>query len=268
MITLSNLHYQIGQRQLLQDINLRFEKGKINLIMGANGAGKSTLIKILCKQIEPAKGEVYLGDRLLSSFSHRELARIRAVLSQHIDIAFPLRVEEVVMMGRYPHFTGKPGTNDHHACTAAIESFELTAFIGRDYTTLSGGEKQRVHFARVMAQTWYPQEGFDRYLLLDEPLTFLDIQYQYQFMEQLTRLANSGYVVVGVVHDLNLAARFADHLVLLHQGKVIAAGEPNHVLTPEHIEKAFGIRPIIQEFYGHKVIQFNIGTHKSSTDKK
>ncbi len=140
---------------------------------------------------------------------------------------------------------------------AALESFDLSAFADRNYLTLSGGEKQRVHFARVMAQTWYPQEGYDRYLLLDEPLTFLDIQHQYQFMRMLLKIVKENRVIIGVVHDLNLAAQFADHLVLLHQGKILASGTPKQVLTSQNIETAFNIQPVIQEQNGKPLISFS-----------
>ncbi|TDO27164.1 heme ABC transporter ATP-binding protein [Sediminibacterium goheungense] len=258
MITVHQLNYSIGNKVLLQDINLRFEAGKISLIIGANGAGKSTLLKTLCRQLIPVSGEIKMGHKPLSQFGNNELARIRAVLSQHIDLAFPLRVEEVVMMGRYPHFNNRPDKIDYNVCKAALESFDLSAFADRNYLTLSGGEKQLVHFARVMAQTWHPQEGYDRYLLLDEPLTFLDIQHQYQFMKMLLKIARENRVIVGVVHDLNLAAQFADHLVLLHQGKILASGTPTEVLTISNITTAFNIKPVIQEQHGKPLISFSV----------
>lgn len=257
MITASHLQFSIGNKVLLQDISLRFEAGKISLVIGANGAGKSTLLKLLCNQLKPQHGEILFGDKPLVQFSNNELACIRAVLSQQIELAFPLAVEEVVMMGRYPHFTGRPQENDHKACTEAMAAFDLIPLTGRNYQTLSGGEKQRVHFARVMAQTWYAKEGYDRYLLLDEPLTFLDIQHQYQFMHTLVKLAGEKRVIVGVVHDLNLAAQFADYLILLHEGTVLSAGKPEDVLTVSNIETAFGIRPVIQQQDGKMLILFS-----------
>jgi iron complex transport system ATP-binding protein len=257
MITASHLYYSVDSKILLQDISLNFEAGKISLIIGANGAGKSTLLKILCNQLAPTSGEVKFSDKPLAHFTSNELARIRSVLSQHIDLAFPLRVEEVVMMGRYPHFTGQPDKRDHDACNEALAAFDLLELAHRNYLTLSGGEKQRVHFARVMAQTWYQQQGYDRYLLLDEPLTFLDIQHQYQFMHILSKLTKENRVIVGVVHDLNLAAQFADHLVLMHHGKILAAGSPEQVLTPALIETAFHLRPTIQQQNGKPLIVFS-----------
>src|SRR6185295_15517836 len=136
-----------------------------------------------------------------------------------IEIAFPLKVWEVVMMGRYPHFTTQPGSRDEQAVEEAMRYFEVWPMAERDYITLSGGEKQRVNFARVLSQVWYPQPGQMRYLLLDEPLTFLDVNYQYQFMHKLQALTEKNdLVIVGVVHDLNLAIRFADTVLLLNEG--------------------------------------------------
>jgi iron complex transport system ATP-binding protein len=178
--------------------------------------------------------------------TYRELARVRAVLSQSVELSFPLRVSEVVMMGRYPHFTGKPGPADERACEEVMRFFDVAEMANRDYLTLSGGEKQRVHFARVLAQVWSPMPGKSRYLFLDEPLTFLDIYYQFEFMGKLRELLKAGdLVIVGVVHDLDLAARFGDSILLLHQGRVLACGPRSEVLTRENIKTAFRLDPTI-----------------------
>lgn len=162
-----------------------------------------------------------------------------------------MRVEEVVLMGRYPHFTGAPTVHDLAVCAEAMRYFDVSAWATRNYLTLSGGERQRVHFARVMAQIWEPVPQQSRYLLLDEPLTFLDIKHQLEFLQHVRQLATAGdLVVVGVVHDLNLAARYADRVVVMHQGRVIAQGTPPEVFTPDTIETAFGVRPAMREFAG------------------
>jgi iron complex transport system ATP-binding protein len=170
------------------------------------------------------------------------------VLSQNIEVAFPLRVAEVVMMGRYPHFGGKPMAFDHDTCEEAMRFVDVLDLAERDYRTLSGGERQRVHFARVMAQVWHPAAGRCRYLILDEPLTFLDVHYQFEFMHKLRELLRApDLIVIGVVHDLNLAATFADQIVLLHKGRVLASGSRDAVLTPEHIREAYQLEPVIIE---------------------
>ena len=244
MLTGTNLSYSVEKARLLDGVSVTFEPGKLSLIIGPNGAGKSTLVKVLCRQLPTHAGQVRYADRPLENWSDAELARVRAVMSQNVDLAFPLRVWEVVLMGRYPHFTGAPTARDEQACEDAMRYFDVLDWSERDYLTLSGGERQRVQFARIMAQIWYPIEGQFRWLLLDEPLTFLDIRYQFEFLQRVQTLLTGGELVaVGVVHDLNLAARFADHVVLIEQGRVLASGAPEAVLTPDLIETAFGLRP-------------------------
>jgi iron complex transport system ATP-binding protein len=162
------------------------------------------------------------------------------------------------MMGRYPHFGGRPGPVDEDIADVLMEFFDVMEFRERNYQTLSGGERQRVNFARVLAQIW--GAGVDsslipgsasvpspcRYLFLDEPLTFLDIRHQIAFMKKVRGFTNAPDVVtIGVVHDLNLAARFADHIVMLDQGRVVAAGTSSEVLTAEHIRNVFGVEPTL-----------------------
>ncbi|MFD2244616.1 heme ABC transporter ATP-binding protein [Pontibacter ruber] len=248
MLSVQNITYKIGNKVLLDDVTTTFEPGKLNLIIGPNGAGKSTLVKVLCKQLQPAQGAVTYGQKPLQDYTDLELAKIRSVLSQNIDLAFPLKVWEVVMMGRYPHFSSKPDQKDNMACEEAMRFFDVLDMADRNYMTLSGGEKQRVHFARVASQIWYPVNDQYRYLILDEPLTFLDVHYQFQFMHQIMELLqHQDLVVVGVVHDLNLAAKFADKILLINQGKVLAQGTSREVLTTENIKAAYRLNPFIVE---------------------
>lgn len=246
MITGKNITYHINQKILLDNINVEFLPGKLNLIIGPNGAGKSTLIKVLCNQIQPQTGLVCYDGVDVKKISLVELAKTRAVLSQNVELAFPLKVSEVVMMGRYPHFTIKPTAKDKQACEEAMRFFDVIDFADRNYMTLSGGEKQRVHFARVISQIWFPVKNQYRYLILDEPLTFLDIHYQMDFMHKIQELLKYGdIVVVGVVHDLNLCAKFSDQITLIHNSKIIASGQKEIVLTKEHIKMAYQLEPII-----------------------
>ena len=160
------------------------------------------------------------------------------------------------MMGRYPHFGGRPGPADEKIVDELMEFFDVTEFGDRNYQTLSGGERQRVNFARVLAQLWRAnsdssplngsasQRSSCRYLFLDEPLTFLDVRHQIDFMKKVRGFTDAPDVVtVGVVHDLNLAARFADQLVLLDRARVAAAGAPAEVLTAGRIREVFGVEP-------------------------
>jgi iron complex transport system ATP-binding protein len=231
---------------LIDHFSARFEPGRLHLIMGANGAGKSTLIKLLARLLRPDEGRVLYGSGDVARWSERELAQRRAVLSQAVEVAFSIPVRELVMMGRYPHFGARPGADDLQICDEVMRFFDVTDMADRSYGTLSGGEKQRVQFARVLAQIWRPLDGLNRHLFLDEPLTFLDIRHQIDFMEKVQTFASQEDVlVVGVVHDLNLAARFADRLLLLHQGHILADGSAREVLTGEHLRTAFDVFPVL-----------------------
>jgi iron complex transport system ATP-binding protein len=244
MLTGADIVFTVGRKVLLDRVSVAFEPGRLHLLVGANGAGKSTLIKVLARLVAPAAGHVRYGDADARTLADRDLARHRAVLSQAVEVAFPIPARELVMMGRYPHFTGRPTRADEEVCEEVIRFFDVEAMTGQSYATLSGGEKQRVNFARVLAQVWRPVDGRCRYLFLDEPLTFLDIRHQLEFMKKVRAFADQpDVVVVGVVHDLNLAARFADRLVLLHHGRVLAAGAHEDVLTEPLLMEAFGVKP-------------------------
>jgi iron complex transport system ATP-binding protein len=235
MITVKNISYHIGNKLLLNDINVEFKPNKLNLIIGPNGAG-----------IQAQQGHVYYNQVDIKNTSSINQAKIRAVLSQNTDLAFPLKVSEVVMMGRYPHFIINPTSNDKQACQEAMRFFDVDDMKERNYLTLSGGEKQRVQFARVMAQIWLPSNDDCRYLILDEPLSFLDIHYQIEFMNKIMELLNkSNLVVVGVVHDLNLCAKYAHQITLLNKATIYANGTKEDVLNKENIKAVYHLEPII-----------------------
>ena len=247
MLTASNITFEIRKKTLLSDISVSLAPAKLHLIIGPNGAGKSTLIKVLARLLRPQSGKVEYKGVDVAQVSEAELAKYRAVLSQAVEVAFPLTVREVVMMGRYPHFGNRPGPTDEKIVDEVMAHFEVTEFSHREYQTLSGGERQRVNFARVMAQLWLDGSGSGvssrRYLFLDEPLTFLDIRHQIDFMKNIRAFtAESEVVTVGVVHDLNLAARFADHIVLLKEGRIVTEGAAVEVLTTELIQAVFAVK--------------------------
>ncbi|HYG04196.1 MAG TPA: heme ABC transporter ATP-binding protein [Chryseosolibacter sp.] len=251
MLSASNVSYQIEKTVLLNDVSVQFGSGKINLIIGPNGAGKSTLIKILAGNLSGYHGQVKYDQMDLRKCTLEQLARFRAVLSQNIDLGFPLTVREVVMMGRYPHFNRRPQSIDHQTCFEVMAFFEVDMLAERNFMTLSGGERQRVHFARVAAQIWHPVNDQSRILILDEPLTFLDIYYQYDLMQKLLQLVKQpNVVVVGVIHDLNLVSRFADHVVLMDCGKIVASGTTEKVLTSENLKSVFKIDAVVQSLNG------------------
>src|SRR5947207_6401280 len=154
MLQASNVTFRIGNKALISDVSLQFLSGQLHLIIGPNGAGKSTLIKVLARLLRPQTGKVEYEGEDVEGTSEADLARRRAVLSQAVEVAFPLNVREVVMMGRYPHFGGRPGPHDEQIVDEVMAHFDVTEFSHRNYQTLSGGEMQRVNFARVLAQLW------------------------------------------------------------------------------------------------------------------
>src|SRR5262245_44394456 len=251
MRTANNITLRAGDKPLISDISVSFDPGKLHLLIGPNGAGKSIFIKTLARLLRPQTGSVEYEGVDVGKTSEAELAKHRAVLSQAVEVAFPLTVREVVMMGRYPDFGGRPGPIDERIVDEVMEHFDVAEISERNYQTLSGGERQRVNFARVLGQLWreessrVSEHGLTcRYLFLDEPLSFLDIRHQIDFMKKVRTFADAPNVVtIGVVHDLNLAARFSDHLVLINRGRVVATGTPAEVLTTENIASVFGVHP-------------------------
>lgn len=237
MLIARNLHVRAGGSRLLADVSLTVSSGEVVAVVGPNGAGKSTLLKALCGDVTPTRGEVVLNGRRLQAWHRRERARVMAVLPQESTLAFPFTVLEVVMMGRTPHELG--GRRDQVIARAALEAAGMSAFEQRIYPTLSGGERQRVHVARVLAQVWEEPGNDVRYLLLDEPTASLDLAHQHHTLDTLRQFATQGVGVLAVLHDLNLAAQFADRIVVLRDGHQLACGCPRAVLTPDIIEAAF-----------------------------
>lgn len=250
MIESVDITFSVRSRTLVSHVSAQFAPGKLHLIIGPNGAGKSTLIKLLSRSLRPQSGSIRYEGTDIRNENEIELAKRRAVLSQAVEVAFPLSVREVVMMGRYPHFGGRPGPVDSEIVAKMMGFFDVTELADRDYLTLSGGERQRVNFARVLGQLWRQDEkaGKCRYLFLDEPLTFLDIHHQIEFMKKVREFASQPDVVtVGVVHDLNLAARFADRLIVIDGGRLVESGTPDEVLTVNTISKVFNVCPTFFE---------------------
>lgn len=254
MLEIKKAGYSIGKKWLVQNISYQFLPGKCYMLCGPNGAGKSTLLKLLSLQSVPDEGEIFYNGVKVDHRKKHYYAQFRAVLSQQVDISFPMEVDEVIMMGRYPHFDINPTKKDHEICEEVIQLQNLESFRKRNFLTLSGGEKQRVQFARVLAQIWeMPQEGA-RILLLDEPISSLDIKYQFDFLHHVKQFLNDKTIVIAILHDLNLALNYADEVLLLNEGKLFSSGAPTEVLSPENIEKVFHLKSDLHQFGNVKLL--------------
>lgn len=238
MIAASRINITRGGRRLLDDVSVRLEPGRFNVIIGPNGAGKSTLMKVLCGELLPDSGTVHYDNIDISLYRPVELARIRAVLPQSMSLAFPFTALEVVRMGAVARGSRHPEADASRALArAGMKGFENSSC-----PLLSGGEQQRVQFARALAQVPYPvEDGAPRVLFLDEPTSSLDIGHQIAVLEVARDFARGGGLVVAVLHDLNLAAEFADHLVVMHHGKIISEGASMETISDGTISGVYGI---------------------------
>ncbi len=239
------------ERPILGGVDFRAAAGKVTAILGANGAGKSTLLRVLGGDLRPDEGEVKIARRPLGTWRPEELAKVRAVVPQSSVLNFPFSVLEVVLQGRAPHFDRRDPGCDEAAAIAALEIVDLTRHAGRDYTTLSGGERQRVHLARAIAQIGLEGEG--RCLLLDEPTSSLDLRHQHDVLRVVRRFADSGGCAIVVLHDLNLCARYADKVFLLHYGRLLGSGDAGAVMTADWLSIAYGIT-VRRDTIGESVI--------------
>ncbi|MEE3661946.1 heme ABC transporter ATP-binding protein [Brenneria sp. g21c3] len=225
-----NLRFHTGGRDLTQDVSLEVHCGEIVAIIGPNGAGKSTLLRLLTGYLTPNQGECWLAGKPFAQWAPTALAKTRAVMRQHSGLAFAFSVQEVVAMGRAPY--GRDRQNDDIVRRVMAQT-GCSDLAQRDYRHLSGGEQQRVQLARVLAQLWHPQPT-PGWLFLDEPTSALDLYHQQHLLRLLKQLTRQQPLAVCcVLHDLNLAALYADRILLLHAGKLVAQGTPEQVLQAD-----------------------------------
>ena len=237
MLLVEGLCCERGRNKVLRDIDFRVAAGEVLAVLGTNGAGKSTLLASLTGELTPSAGRVELAGRALADWPPLERARRLAVLPQSSSLAFAFSVTEVVAMGRLPHASGQQ--QDDAIVMQAMHATDVSHLATRSYLSLSGGERQRVHLARVLSQVW--DAAGQGCLLLDEPTSSLDLAHQQLILQQARDMAARGLAVIVVLHDLNLAARYADRLLLLHQGRVRSIGTPWDVLSVERIAEVFGV---------------------------
>ena len=236
-LVISALQVALGKRTVLHGIDARIEPGALVGVIGPNGAGKSTLARAITGLIPPAAGQVLLDGSDVQRVPRARLARRMAYLPQGQMVHWPLTVERLVSLGRLPHLApfSAVGSEDRAAVERAMERAEIIELRDRVVTELSGGERARALIARALAVE-APA------LIADEPLAALDPGHQLQMMELLKAEAAAGALVIAVLHDLAMAARFCDRLILIHEGRLIADGTASTVLTPEHLSRCYNIR--------------------------
>lgn len=226
-----------GERTIVEKLSITVPPGKFTVIVGANACGKSTLLRGLARLMAPASGAVYLDGRAIHQLSTREVATVLGVLPQTPVAPDGITVADLVGRGRYPHqgWFRKWTSTDDAAVASALQSTDTLDLAQRAVDELSGGQRQRVWIAMVLAQR-------TDILLLDEPTTFLDINHQVEVLDLLTDLVRTqGRTVVAVLHDLNLACRYADHIVAMQGGRIVVEGVPGEVMTPAAVKTVFGI---------------------------
>ncbi len=243
----SNVVFTVAKKQLLTDVSAVINGGLVTALIGPNGAGKSTLLKVLAGELEPEAGDVQINNQSMQSLKIRDLASIRSVMTQGSQIVFEFTVKEVVLFG---------WLNEQEILwdvfEAVVKSVAIDNLLNQKFNTLSGGEQQRVQFARAVLQLHSSRGGLrGKYMLLDEPTSSLDIANALHLLSVVKRLARDGIGVAVVLHDLNMAARFADRVILLNDGKVIRKGSIEQVFREDVFTDVYGTKIFVER---HKLL--------------
>ncbi len=241
-VAVNSLSVRAGEKRLIDGISFDAPQGQTIALVGPNGAGKSTLLRALAGELAFGEGTILLKGRAIHDWPSHELARHRAVLSQNITVTFPFTVAEIVKMGA----GGRMGRDIDTMADAALADVDLNGFRDRIIGTLSGGEQQRVHFARVMVQLACGEQAHGPgILLLDEPTASLDLRHQLDLVAAAKKAASGGTTVIAIVHDLNLAALMADRVIVMGRGRIAADGRPSVTINEQIIGKVFGVSDAI-----------------------
>ncbi len=239
MIETKNLAVQLSGKTILKNVNITARPGEVTAIVGPNGSGKTTLIRALSGDL-PYTGQALLDGALFETYKPWQMAERRAVLPQNSALSFPFTVREIVNLGLTGGRSGLTAAEEIRLPDQALELVDLSGFGGRYYQELSGGEQQRTQLARVLCQVWKPVlDGQPRFLLLDEPVSSLDIRHQIVVMDIARNFAAKGGGVITILHDLNLTALYADHVVMVHNGEIDASGSVATTLTNDRLLRVY-----------------------------
>lgn len=254
----NNIALSFGKTNILNNVSITANTNKFVGIIGPNGSGKSTFLKCVYRVLKPDKGVVYIDDTELNNLTVKESAKKIAVVAQHNFYNFDFTIEEVVMMGRSPHKKNMERDNakDYRIVNECLEKVGMSSFKGRGFSTLSGGEQQRIILARALAQE-------TNCIILDEPTNHLDIKYQLQLLDIVK---NSNLTIISAIHDLNIASMYCDYLYAMKDGKVIKEGSPKEVLTPDLIKNLYEVdADVLEDKFGRLNITYypkHLGTLK------
>ena len=238
-LKVKNVEFSYNSSLILEDISMDLDRSEIIGIVGPNGAGKSTLIRCIDRILKPGGGTILLDETDISTLSRMEIARKIGYVPQTTTRVFPATVFDTVLMGRRPHLGWKGGAEDTDKVLEILELLGIMEFAMRDFNEISGGQQQKVLIARALAQE-------ADILLLDEPTSNLDIRHQLEVMEIVTNIVRKkGISAVMSIHDLNLASRYTSRILMMNEGRIFAAGDPESVLTEENIRRAYSVEAIV-----------------------
>ncbi|MCF6460924.1 ABC transporter ATP-binding protein [Clostridium sp. Cult3] len=242
-LEIENLNFGYGTKNILKNVSFQVEEGEFISIIGPNGSGKSTLLKLLNNIYEPKSGTILIQGREIQDYKGKELARKVALVPQNTVIDYEFSVEDVVLMGRYPYLGRfeKEGPEDYSIVDEALKLTNTFYLKKRSINEISGGERQRVVVAKTLAQK-------PDIILLDEPTSHLDINHQIEILRLLKRLNRKhGTTIILVIHDINLANRYSDRILLLDKGQVLGIGKPSQVVNSYNIEKAYNLKVVVEK---------------------
>ena len=242
ILHVQDLNFSWGQNHVLDDVSFSFPSNELVAILGINGAGKSTLLKCINKILQPDSGNITMFNDDISEFDLNQLAKKISYVPQSVLTSFSMDVFDVVLLGRRPHLTWRISDSDRDKVSETLRYLDLEEFAFRRFDQLSGGERQRVVIAKAVAQD-------PSLLLMDEPTSDLDLKNQIEVMKRIKKLVSDPKKprsALIAIHDINIAARFADRILLLHEGRILADGGPFEVLTSPNIAKVFGVTSEIE----------------------
>jgi len=252
LLEIKSIFFKIKEKLILNDISLDVKSGDMVSIIGPNGSGKTTMLKAISNEVKISDGEIIFNKKNINNWDISELANEKSVLSQSSNLVFPFTVIDIVKMGRFPIKKKGNLVQENNLCEKILDIFDLTDYVDQNYITLSGGEKQRVQLARVVAQIW-SEDYSEKILLLDEPTSYLDIKHQYLLFNFLKTLNDKGLTIMMVLHDLNHAISNSNKVAVLKNSQLISYGDTKKVITENLINKVFEIDLKLINYEGNDV---------------